>query len=117
MRADPDHVRQILVNLTMNAADACPRGGRVELRARQAPARGAVLEVVDDGPGIPHEIRAHVFDPFFTTKKRGQGTGLGLWIVAQLVRSQGGEIELGGAPGAGAVVRVAWPPPPAGGAA
>ena len=117
VRADPDHVQQILVNLTMNALDACARGGRVELRARQASARGAVLEVADDGPGIPHEIRAHVFDPFFTTKKRGQGTGLGLWIVAQLVRSQGGEIELGGAPGAGAVVRVAWPPPPAGGAA
>ena len=116
VRADPDHVQQILVNLVMNALDACRRGGRVELRARTGPGGAVVIEVADDGPGIPPEIRAHVFDPFFTTKKRGQGTGLGLWIVAQLVRSHGGEIELGdpagGAAtgtGTGTVVRITWP--------
>ncbi len=109
VRADPDHVQQILVNLVMNALDACARGGRVELRARTGPGGEVVIEVADDGPGIPPEIRAHVFDPFFTTKKRGQGTGLGLWIVAQLVRSHGGEIELGEATGTGTVVRITWP--------
>ncbi|HWO20740.1 MAG TPA: ATP-binding protein [Kofleriaceae bacterium] len=114
VHADPDHVQQILVNLTMNALDACPRGGRVELRARATPRREVVIEVADDGPGIPPELRAHVFDPFFTTKKRGQGTGLGLWIVAQLVRSNGAEIELAEAietvSGTGTVVRITWPP-------
>jgi signal transduction histidine kinase len=109
VRADPDHVQQIIVNLVMNALDACPRGGRVEVRARPAPAGGAVLEVADDGPGIPLETRTHVFDPFFTTKKRGQGTGLGLWIVAQLVRSHGGEIELTAGPASGTLVRITWP--------
>jgi two-component system, NtrC family, sensor histidine kinase HydH len=109
VRADPDHVQQILVNLVMNALDACPRGGRVEIRARAMPRSEVVFEVVDSGPGIPPESRPHVFDPFFTTKKRGQGTGLGLWIVAQLVRSHGGEIELGDASGSGTVVRVTWP--------
>jgi two-component system, NtrC family, sensor histidine kinase HydH len=113
VHADPDHVQQILVNLAMNALDACPRGGRVELRARTSPRGEVVVEVADDGPGIPPELRAHVFDPFFTTKKRGQGTGLGLWIVAQLVRSSGGEIELADAAeaGTGTVVRITWPPP------
>jgi signal transduction histidine kinase len=122
VRADPDHVQQILVNLVMNALDACPRGGRVELRARSGPGDEVILEVEDDGPGIPPEARPHVFDPFFTTKKRGQGTGLGLWVVAQLVRSHGGEIELGDAPGAdapgaGTLVRITWPAFEAGAAA
>jgi signal transduction histidine kinase len=109
VRADPDHVQQILVNLVMNAIDACPQGGRIEVRARATPKHEVVLEVADDGPGIPPESRAHVFDPFFTTKKRGQGTGLGLWIAAQLVRSHGGEIELADRPGPGTLVRVTWP--------
>jgi signal transduction histidine kinase len=111
VRADPDHVQQILVNLVMNALDACARGGRVEVRARAGGGGEVILEVADDGPGIPPEARPHVFDPFFTTKKRGQGTGLGLWVVAQLVRSGGGEIDLGDAPGAGTLVRVTWPDP------
>jgi signal transduction histidine kinase len=50
-----------------------------------------------------------VFDPFFTTKKRGQGTGLGLWVVAQLVRAQSAEIEVDSIPGKGTTVRVVWP--------
>jgi signal transduction histidine kinase len=116
VRADPDHVQQILVNLVMNALDASPRGGRVAVRAR--PARDAVvLEVEDDGPGIPPDSRPHVFDPFFTTKKRGQGTGLGLWVVAQLIRAHGGEIEVADAPGGGALMRITWPALPVGGEA
>ena len=69
----------------------------------------AVIEVSDDGHGIPREIQAQVFDPFFTTKKRGQGTGLGLWVVAQLVRAHHADIELDTAPGEGTTVRIAWP--------
>jgi len=108
LRADPDHVQQVVMNLALNAIDACEAGGTVVVRARIAP-RGLVLEVSDDGHGIPPEIHQQVFDPFFTTKKRGQGTGLGLWVVAQIVRAQAGEIELTSTSAAGTTVRVAWP--------
>lgn len=91
--ADAGQLRQVLVNLVMNSIDACSSGGHVDLRAHTGGER-VVIEVSDDGAGIPPESRAHVFDPFFTTKKRGQGTGLGLWVVAQLVQLHGAEIEL-----------------------
>jgi len=108
LRADPDQVQQVLVNLVLNAIDACERSGHVTLRATSRP-DSIQLEVIDDGHGIPREIQAQIFDPFFTTKKRGQGTGLGLWVVAQLVRSHAAEIELESAPGSGTTVRVSWP--------
>jgi signal transduction histidine kinase len=99
------------VNLVLNALDACERKGRVELSATR---RGetVVMEVRDDGHGIPRDVQAQVFDPFFTTKKRGQGTGLGLWVVAQIMRSHAGEIELESAPEAGTRIRVVWPVTP-----
>ena len=108
LHADPDQVQQIIVNLTLNAIDACERGGSVALRAKSR-GQNVVLEIDDDGQGIPPEVQKQVFDPFFTTKKRGQGTGLGLWVVAQLVRAQSAEIELDSAPGQGTKVRVVWP--------
>jgi signal transduction histidine kinase len=108
LHADPDQVQQIIVNLTLNAIDACERGGQVTLRAAVS-GRGVVMSIEDNGHGIPLEIQKQVFDPFFTTKKRGQGTGLGLWVVAQLVRAQSAEIELESRPGSGTSVRVVWP--------
>ena len=108
LAADPGQLRQVLVNLTINALDACPPGAAVTLRAR-ADAGRAVLEVEDDGEGIAPEARAHVFDPFFTTKKRGRGTGLGLWVVAQLARSHDATVELCDAEAGGTVARLRWP--------
>jgi signal transduction histidine kinase len=119
VRADPGQLRQVLLNLAVNALDACASGGRVTLRARRSDdGDAALLEVVDDGAGIPAESRAQIFDPFFTTKKRGQGTGLGLWVVAQLVQAHGAEITVDSAPGAGTTFRLRWPAagPPAPGA-
>lgn len=108
LRADPGQLQQLLVNLVMNAIDACDERGRVTLSAR--PRAGAVvLEVADDGRGIAPEDRAHVFDPFFTTKKRGQGTGLGLWVVAQVARAHDAEIELDSTRGTGTTFRIIWP--------
>jgi signal transduction histidine kinase len=67
------------------------------------------LQVIDRGRGIAPEHRNSVFDPFFTTKARDEGTGLGLTIVASIVRDHGGEVHLDSAPGAGTTVSISWP--------
>jgi signal transduction histidine kinase len=108
VHANPDQLQQVLVNLVMNALDACSGGGRVGVAAR---ARGKVADLVveDDGAGIAPEIVPRVFDPFFTTKKRGQGTGLGLAVVDRIVRDHGGTMAVESAPGKGTRFVVSWP--------
>ena len=108
--ANVDQLKQVLVNLALNAIHACGPGGHVAIRARRDLSRpAAVIEVVDDGTGIPDHLRHRVFDPFFTTKKRGKGTGLGLTIASQIVRNHGGDIDLESAVGQGTTVLVSWP--------
>jgi signal transduction histidine kinase len=115
--ADADQLQQVLVNLLMNACDACAAGGHVTLSAHSESAgrEGACVVIVvdDDGAGIPEDLRHQVFDPFFTTKKRGQGTGLGLTLTAQIVRNHRGSIELVSHVGKGTRVVVRWPVDPA----
>jgi signal transduction histidine kinase len=91
-------LNQIWANLIDNALDAIPDSGRVEVRANREHQRVAV-RVVDNGAGIPAEIRERIFDPFFTTKPVGLGTGLGLDIVRRLVRHNNGEISVESRPG------------------
>ncbi|MFH0903087.1 MAG: ATP-binding protein [Pseudomonadota bacterium] len=113
--ADPDQIQQALVNLVLNACDACSTGGTIVVRARgeetpvDATHRFVRIEVQDNGCGIPPELTHQVFDPFFTTKKRGQGTGLGLTIVAQIIRNHGGKIDIDSEPGQGTRVVLLWP--------
>jgi signal transduction histidine kinase len=109
--ADPDQLQQVLLNLVMNACDACREGGHVTVRAKVATGawRSLQLDVVDDGCGIPEHLRQGVFDPFFTPKKGGQGTGLGLTVAAQIIRNHGGQIELHSEVAAGTRVTVLWP--------
>jgi two-component system, NtrC family, sensor histidine kinase HydH len=108
--ADADQLQQVLVNIALNAIHACAPGGRVAVRARaERDVSRAIIEVVDDGAGIPEELQHRVFDPFFTTKKRGKGTGLGLTISAQIVRNHGGDIRLESAIGRGTSVVMSWP--------
>lgn len=111
--ADPDQLQQLLLNLVMNACDACTAGGHVTVSAEPATAAAGWscvrFEVADDGCGIPPEQRQGIFDPFFTTKKRGQGTGLGLTVAAQIVRNHGGELELESEVGRGTRIIVFWP--------
>jgi signal transduction histidine kinase len=91
-------LNQIWTNLIENALDAVPASGRVDVSA-SAERGGVIVRVVDDGPGIPDEIREKIFDAFFTTKEAGKGTGLGLEITRRLVLANGGDIEFDSLPG------------------
>ncbi len=88
---DAEQIRQVLLNLVLNAIQATPDGGRLVLRSRQK-GRSVILEVADQGVGIAAENLERIFDPFFTT--RAAGTGLGLSIAHQIVHSHGGEISV-----------------------
>jgi signal transduction histidine kinase len=98
--ARPGRIQQLILNLLLNAAAALPGGGEVRVEVDR---EGSALRirVSDDGVGIPPEIRPRIFEPFFTSRPDGQGTGLGLWVVDQIVREHRGEIRVESAPGAG----------------
>lgn len=91
-------LNQIWANLIDNALDAVPEGGRVEVLANRDHQR-VVVRIIDNGSGIPNEIRDRIFDPFFTTKPVGLGTGLGLDIVQRLVQHNDGDISVDSRPG------------------
>jgi len=91
-------LNQVWMNLIDNALDAVGDGGSVRVTAGRALDR-VVVRVIDDGPGIPAEIRERIFDPFFTTKGVGQGTGLGLDIVRRLVQRHEGDVSVESVPG------------------
>ncbi len=121
VHADGTRLAQIFVNLVLNAADALPPDGAarnvISIVSRLDGAT-AVVEVSDNGAGVPAELRDRVFDPFFTTKPIGEGTGLGLFVTRNLVEALGGTIALDDAPGGGArftirLPTVAAPPAPA----
>jgi signal transduction histidine kinase len=91
-------LNQVWTNLLDNAIDAVDGRGNITVRA-SAEAGRVVVEVVDDGPGIPHEARERVFEPFYTTKEVGAGTGLGLDVVRRIVGAHGGEVSVRSEPG------------------
>ncbi|HEX2188888.1 MAG TPA: ATP-binding protein [Longimicrobiaceae bacterium] len=106
LHADPNQLKQVLLNVFLNALQAMPDGG--ELRVSAAPRGRAVeLRVADTGPGIAPEHLDRVFDPFFTT--RPEGTGLGLSICYGIVERHGGEMEVRSEPGSGTEVVVRLP--------
>ncbi|MDY7228234.1 ATP-binding protein [Hyalangium rubrum] len=112
---EEERLRQVLINLALNALEATPSEGQVRLAAGEDE-QGVWVTLDDSGPGIPVEIRDRIFEPFFTTK--AQGSGLGLSIVHAIVTQHGGTLVVGDAPGGGArfVLRLpkAAPAPPQG---
>ena len=91
-------LNQVWTNLIENAVDAMPGGGELRVRTFRED-QYLVVEIGDNGPGIPPEIRPYIFDPFFTTKDVGEGTGLGLNTVQTIVRKLGGNIQVTSKPG------------------
>jgi two-component system NtrC family sensor kinase len=108
-QANLESVIQILVNLLINAADACGQGGRVVLRTQQAGDKHLAIEVQDNGSGVQPDVLERVFEPFFTTKPPSQGTGLGLSISYGLAQSLGGSLSLGSPPEGGTVATLTLP--------
>jgi two-component system, cell cycle sensor histidine kinase and response regulator CckA len=109
-------LEQIAMNLTVNARDAMPRGGTLQISTTRGPrasdvvsassATRVTIEVADNGSGMDAEIRARMFEPYFTTKTPGKGTGLGLSTVYRIVRDSGGSIDVDSEPGRGTRVRI-----------
>jgi signal transduction histidine kinase len=110
MAADPNQLQQVLVNLLLNACDACASGGSIRISVAAGETRATVVWTIrDNGAGIAQENLLAVFDPFFTTKKRGEGTGLGLSVATGIVQNHGGELMLTSAVGEGTTVTLRWP--------
>jgi signal transduction histidine kinase len=108
VKADAGQLRQVVLNLVRNAREAAGRGGHIRLRTRIEPIhQWGVVEVVDDGPGIPEAVRSHLFEPFYSTKEGG--TGLGLALVQQVMHEHGGEVECESAAGKGTRFVLRWP--------
>jgi CheY-like chemotaxis protein len=121
--ADPVQIEQVIMNLCINARDAFADQGTIVIRTenrRNAPippggpdrptyADYVRLSIVDNGRGIPAEIRQRIFEPFFTTKEIGHGSGLGLAIVYGIVKQHNGSIDVVSAPGKGSTFVIDWP--------
>jgi len=106
--ADPDQMSQVFLNLILNACQAMPDGGTIQIGLQS---RGPKLEltIADSGEGIPRENVSRLFDPFFTTKPVGEGTGLGLTVVHGIIQEHEGSITVDSKPGKGATFHIFLP--------
>jgi two-component system NtrC family sensor kinase len=108
VEADPKQLQQVFINLFLNAIEAMPGGGSLEVGTEVQPDKQYILvTVADTGPGIPAEVLPHIFDPFFSTKELG--TGLGLAVSYGIIKKHGGGIEVQSAPGKGTTFTVTLP--------
>jgi two-component system, NtrC family, sensor kinase len=108
VRGSANKLQQVFLNLFLNARDAMPSGGILEVRTNAH--NGSVeIEVVDTGAGIPREHIHRIFDPFFTTKASGRGTGLGLSVSYGIIKEHAGKVDVRSAPGKGTSFHVEFP--------
>lgn len=109
VQADPNRLKQVFINLIMNAAQVLERGGVLTISSA-IPHPGAVaISFIDNGPGIADDIREQIFDPFFSTKPSGEGTGLGLYICRQIVSEHDGHLTVESRLGSGSNFSVVLP--------
>ena len=109
--ADNNRLKQIFINLLMNAFQAMGNGGVLLVRTSMPDDRSVRIEIADTGEGIPPERLDRIFEPFYTTKKSGEGTGLGLYIVRRMVELMQGRIEVKSTVGEGTTFTVTLPQP------
>jgi signal transduction histidine kinase len=108
VKGSGNRLQQVFLNLFLNARDAMPSGGMLEVRT--ASQNGSVeVEVTDTGTGIPDEYLRRIFDPFFTTKAIGRGTGLGLSVSYGIVQEHNGRMEVRSTPGKGTSFHLEFP--------
>jgi signal transduction histidine kinase len=98
IKAYGSELNQVWTNLIVNAIEAMADGGKLKVRTRREPT-DVMIEIRDNGAGIPESVKTHIFEPFFTTKAVGEGTGLGLDTVARIVRKHRGNIRFDSKPG------------------
>src|SRR5207248_3187036 len=94
-----DELNQVWTNLIHNAVQALGGKGEVVIETRVVDGTHVAITVQDNGPGVPPDVMPRIFEPFFTTKPKGEGTGLGLGIVKQIVDKHGGKIDVTSEPG------------------
>jgi two-component system NtrC family sensor kinase len=105
--ADRDQMRQVVLNIVLNAAEAVPGGGEIRVVSHLDRADHICLSISDTGPGIPEAIKSRLFEPFFTTKTTG--TGLGLAIAYGIIERHRGTIDIQSSPGQGTTIRLRLP--------
>lgn len=109
-QANANQLQQAIMNFAINAQQAMGSdGGSLVVRTRRGDAGAVIIEVEDDGPGVPEDVRGKIFEPFFSTKPAGQGTGLGLSVTYGIIKDHGGEVWVEDAPGGGARFVVSLP--------
>lgn len=124
VKIDPSQLEQIVVNLAVNAKDAMPNGGKLNIHTTNVHLKNlpvfnqttdsidgdfVLLSVSDNGEGMPEEVKAHIFEPFFTTKGKGKGSGLGLATIFGIVQQSHGHIEVESEPGKGTEFKIYLP--------
>jgi len=122
-RLDPTQIEQAILNICINARDAMPDGGELDIKTENVvldeafaeahpgvqPGPHILVAISDNGVGMDEEVKANIFEPFFTTKESGKGTGLGLSIVYTIVKNHGGCVDVETAPGKGTTFRIYLP--------
>jgi signal transduction histidine kinase len=110
---DRNKIKQVFMNLVMNAKQAIAKEGEIRIRTRYVPSEGTggvvYVDVEDTGCGIQPKDLSRIFDPFFTTKSTGEGTGLGLSVSYGIVKNHGGDILVQSEPGKGSTFTVVLP--------
>lgn len=109
VRGAVNPLRQVFLNLFINAVHAMPNGGTLSVRATQTAGDRVCVEVIDTGCGIPADVLPRIFDPFFTTKEPGKGTGLGLSVSVGILRKHGGEMRVASEVGKGTTFHLCLP--------